>query len=60
MKALRGVTGTELADVKALVADLPQEVLVDISDGFADRAADLLRNAGCDAEVVFVHRRNFR
>jgi ribosomal protein L7/L12 len=58
MKALREVTGTELADVKALVAQLPLEVLVHVDGAYAERAAQLLRDAGCDAEAVMVSRKN--
>ena len=41
-----------LADVKAFVAELPQEVIVDVDGAYAQRATELLREAGCDSEAV--------
>jgi hypothetical protein len=42
--------GAEAA--KSLGDDLPTEVLVDVEHAFAERAAEVLRAAGCDAEAV--------
>ncbi len=52
LKAAREVTGSALEDAKALLLDLPKEILVDVDHGFAERAAETLRTAGCDAEAT--------
>lgn len=52
MKGVREVLGTDLAAAKAGIEDLPKEILVDVDEAYARRAADILKNAGCDAEVV--------
>jgi ribosomal protein L7/L12 len=52
MKAAREVTGVELDVARSLVDDLPKEILVDVEHAFAERAAETLRAAGCDAEAV--------
>lgn len=56
MKALREAIGTELADAKTAIEDLPKEVLVEVDQVYAERAVALLRDAGCDAEAVIPRR----
>jgi ribosomal protein L7/L12 len=57
MKALREVMGTELGAAKDVLEQVPVEVLVDVEQAYAERAAKLLRDAGCDAEAVTPQRR---
>jgi ribosomal protein L7/L12 len=52
MKAVREALGAGLADAKTALEDLPREVLVDVAEDHARAAAETLRRAGCDAEVV--------
>jgi ribosomal protein L7/L12 len=52
MKAVREALGAGLAEAKAALEDLPREILVDVGEDHAKAAADALRRAGCDAEVV--------
>ncbi|AUX44677.1 uncharacterized protein SOCE26_061440 [Sorangium cellulosum] len=58
MRAVRESVGCGLAEAKAALEDLPREILVDVSEEHARRAADLLRQAGCDAEAVLPARRS--
>jgi ribosomal protein L7/L12 len=55
MKAAREALGSELAEAKSAIADLPKEVLVDVEHAYAEKAAAILREAGCDVEVVIPH-----
>ncbi|WP_437573960.1 ribosomal protein L7/L12 [Sorangium sp. So ce887] len=57
MKAVRQAVGCDLDEVKAALEGLPREILVDVTEEHARRAADLLRQAGCDAEAVVPARR---
>lgn len=52
MKAVRDALACGLAEAKEALAELPREVLVDVSEPFARDAALRLADAGCDAEVV--------
>ena len=54
MKALREVLRTDLAAAKQGIEALPKEVLVNVDSSYAERAAQVLRDAGCDAEAVLV------
>ncbi|WP_437965533.1 ribosomal protein L7/L12 [Sorangium sp. So ce260] len=57
MKAVREAVGCDLDEAKAALEGLPREILVEVSEAHARRAADLLRQAGCDAEAVVPARR---
>lgn len=57
MKAARDALGCGLAEAKAALEDLPREILVDVGEEHAKQAADALRRAGCDAEVVLPAQR---
>ena len=57
MKALHDVLGCDLGDAKAALEDLPRELLADVSEEHARRAADALARAGCEAEVVLPAQR---
>lgn len=52
MKAAREALGAGLEEAKAAIENLPREVLVDVSEAYARQAAEVLKGAGCDAEVV--------
>ncbi len=56
MKALREVMGSELAEAKSAIEGLPKEVLIEADQAYAERATEILRAAGCDAEVVVPRR----
>ncbi len=57
MKAVRDALGCGLGEAKAALEDLPREVLVDVGEEEARRAAGVLGAAGCDAEVVLPAQR---
>jgi ribosomal protein L7/L12 len=57
MKAICEVTGSAVDEAKALLEALPNEILVDVDHAFAERAAEALREAGCDAEALWGARR---
>lgn len=52
MKAVRDALACGLSEAKEALAELPREVLVDVSEQVARDAALRLTEAGCDAEVV--------
>jgi hypothetical protein len=52
LRAVREVLGGDLAEARAALADLPRELVVDVDEEYARRAADVLSREGCDAEVV--------
>jgi ribosomal protein L7/L12 len=52
MRALREVMACGLDEAKAMLDGLPKEVLVDVSERYAEGAATVLSGAGCEAEVV--------
>jgi hypothetical protein len=52
MKAVRDAIGAGLTAAKTTLDELPLEILVDVAEDEARRAADLLVGAGCEAEVV--------
>ncbi|MDO9018110.1 MAG: ribosomal protein L7/L12 [Deltaproteobacteria bacterium] len=56
MKALREVMACGLDEARAAIDDLPKEVLVDVTERYAEAAAATLRASGCDAEVVAPRR----
>lgn len=56
MRALREVMACGLDEARATLEGLPKEVLVDVSEREAERAATVLSGAGCDAEVVAPRR----
>jgi hypothetical protein len=57
MKAVRDALACGLEEAKQALSELPAEVLVDVDETFAQKAAAKLLNAGCDAEVVVPARR---
>lgn len=52
MKALREVMACGLGEAQAALGELPKEVLVDVTERYAEGAAATLRAAGCEVEVV--------
>ncbi len=52
LKAVREVLGFGLEEAKQALTDLPRELLVNVDVGYAERGAETLRAAGCDAEAV--------
>lgn len=60
MKAVRETLGRELEAAKDALEGLPKEILVDVDTSYAERAVQLLREAGCDAEAVIPARRTTR
>jgi ribosomal protein L7/L12 len=57
MKAARDALGCGLGEAKAALEDLPREILVDVGEEEARRAAGVLGAAGCDVEVVLPAQR---
>ncbi|MEJ7600669.1 MAG: ribosomal protein L7/L12 [Kofleriaceae bacterium] len=57
MKVVRDLTGVGLAEARALVDELPQELLANVSQPVADQAARSLVEAGATAEAYQVTRR---
>lgn len=58
MKAVREVLGCGLTDAKKAIEDLPAEILDHVDMAYGKKSVEILRRAGCDAEVVVPVRRD--
>lgn len=57
LRAIREVLGTTLDDAKLVLADLPREICVGVTESDAAKAVAILTEARCEAEAVTPARR---